>query len=362
MTTHNKKADRLLGKTTISPALLERYLTDTATEQERNLVEMAATSDPLLAEALEGYSLHPESFDYYKKNVTGNPIRPSGSFSRLLIVGFVVIIALRAVWYLTQDEYPTQTASRSLVTLNEVYLSRDVAGNPKIPEQVITYQKTIMDQRPTPEGTSTLTQIELPANETIPAIYSKEVVFDKEKNKKIICSYLNIYYLYDLKLADYTGLRNKGLKKNPETGGLDAKYANPDDLMFDNITGDLPGETVTPYKEFLTDAMLLYSKNKYADAQVYFRKILDQYADDLNALFYGGLCYYNSGRAQSAIRNFQQIVVSGNAIFGEEAEWYLGLSFFVSGEKIKANNIFKKIAEGEGFYSERAAERLRNQN
>jgi TolA-binding protein len=71
------------------------------------------------------------------------------------------------------------------------------------------------------------------------------------------------------------------------------------------------------------------------------------------------------GLTQLALKNYDQTitlltgVVSDSGEYAKEARWYLGLTYLKTGDKLRAAECFKYLAQSEGFYRERAENILR---
>ncbi|MCC6540686.1 MAG: hypothetical protein IT225_00545 [Flavobacteriales bacterium] len=87
--------------------------------------------------------------------------------------------------------------------------------------------------------------------------------------------------------------------------------------------------------------------------------LLAQYPDDVNALFYAGLCSYNMGKSTRAERFLDRAARHRFHAFDEEADWYHALAMERSGEQGSAQAAFARIAAGNGFYAARAQEHVR---
>jgi len=116
--------------------------------------------------------------------------------------------------------------------------------------------------------------------------------------------------------------------------------------------------TQVPYVDLLRETQLAYKKNKYKAALKGYHKILKQHPNDVNALFYGGLCYYNLDMPERAIQYFENLIDNSVNTFQPEGEFYLALSLRAMGKTGKGNGILLKIAADGGFYSQQATEIL----
>ena len=63
------------------------------------------------------------------------------------------------------------------------------------------------------------------------------------------------------------------------------------------------------YQDFLSLSLNKFKNNKYKAALINFNTIRDQYPNDLNAHYYGGLCYYNIDNPVKAIDFFDFIFI-----------------------------------------------------
>jgi tetratricopeptide (TPR) repeat protein len=75
---------------------------------------------------------------------------------------------------------------------------------------------------------------------------------------------------------------------------------------------------------------------------VNFLTILNKYPNDLNAHYYGGLCYYNINNPTKALEFFDYILTHDHNAFYQEAQFYKALCLQRLGEYGKANFLLKK--------------------
>lgn len=166
---------------------------------------------------------------------------------------------------------------------------------------------------------------------------------------------LQLMYLHDLKLVDPSEL-----------------YTN-DPVLTDgpeHLTADLPDETAREkhteqqrylrYTPFMDIAMAKFARNDHRGCLEELRFLLTQYPNDVNALFYAGLCCYNLGLYDKAEKFLERAATHPISVFDEEAVWYHALAMERNGKKAEALVIFQRIAAQGGFYSERALGKLEN--
>jgi hypothetical protein len=87
------------------------------------------------------------------------------------------------------------------------------------------------------------------------------------------------------------------------------------------------------------------------------RFLLRQYPDDVNALFYAGLCSYSLGLPERAEGYFRRVMAHPVDSFDEEAAWYNALSVMQRSPG-EARPLLEGIATDGGFYADRARQRL----
>jgi TolA-binding protein len=162
-------------------------------------------------------------------------------------------------------------------------------------------------------------------------------------------------YLHELKLLDYRAYRSKPKIKTEQLilSGI------PADLESGSTSKESEWQTIeVPYIEYLERTMELFSRGSYKKALNRFEVILTTYPDDVNALFYAGLCYYNLKNASEAATEFGKCLSMDYSNFNEEAEWYYALSLAASGELERSKTILKRIATSSGYYAAQAAKKL----
>ena len=159
-------------------------------------------------------------------------------------------------------------------------------------------------------------------------------------------------YIKELLLVDYRKYRNKPSIKVEQIviTGLPANFEKKN-----NEIDELDWKQVDiPYIDYVTKTIELFSKGNYKKSLIRFEEILKTYPEDLNANFYGGLCYYNLGEFQKANDLFEKCLSNEFTNFNQEAFWYVTKTLISQKEYKKAAlNLNQIISENE-FYSEQA--------
>jgi tetratricopeptide (TPR) repeat protein len=100
--------------------------------------------------------------------------------------------------------------------------------------------------------------------------------------------------------------------------------------------------------------MNYFKKNKFKEALNRFEVILETYPDDVNALFYSGICLYNLNRFDICEKRLIQLQNSRFTNFDQEQQWYLLLTYKLMGKKTLFDQMKDQIIKENGFYSKSA--------
>jgi hypothetical protein len=109
----------------------------------------------------------------------------------------------------------------------------------------------------------------------------------------------------------------------------------------------------------ISKALLQFNEKNYEESLSLFKVILEKDADNPVGNFYSGMAYQETGQYKKAIASFQHVIQAGNNLFIDQAEWYSGLCYLQSDDRENAVRQFKKLANGNNFYSEKASAILR---
>lgn len=160
-------------------------------------------------------------------------------------------------------------------------------------------------------------------------------------------------YILDYKMLDYRAYRTKPENQNDPlnmSNGLPASFASKNGEFNENefVKQD--------YFSFLTETIKYFDKKMYAMASENFETILKHYPDDVNALFYKGLCDFELKDNTNSITSFETLLKNKFINFYEEAQWNLVQVYIANGELQEAENLRNDIVAKKGFYAQRAKE------
>lgn len=165
------------------------------------------------------------------------------------------------------------------------------------------------------------------------------------------------FYMLDFKLVDYRAYREQPIKETRfEVSGTPAYMENDSDDREDAMFEEK--EIEITYVDYLKESLNYFQNEKYKKALQHFNTILEHYEDDVNANFYAGLSAYNLESYSQAEAYFKKAYSLQYGNFKEEANWFEALSLLKLNKKSKAKKLLQQIVAGNGFYAERAKEKL----
>jgi tetratricopeptide (TPR) repeat protein len=167
----------------------------------------------------------------------------------------------------------------------------------------------------------------------------------------------NVIYIYDLKVSDYNRLYFSQLKVD---GTLFKTHTPVFRENKESLTEPAEEYHVVPADRVLKQGLASFNKQEFGKAIENFSLLLENNPDDVNARFYIALSYYNLNKTEKAITSLEKVLKSRNDAFYPEAQWYLGLLNLKAGNHGTAKTIFQSIVAEKGFYSRRAADKLKS--
>jgi TolA-binding protein len=332
----------------------------TSTDQKlKNSIERKAASNDFDSDALEGWSESGVSLAAMKR-LDRKFSRSWNGYLAVVLLG-ILPISLLVLFFFAQNK--EQIVSPAVEKVYEVQIEKTDILVPEIIEsmdelpakeqiqlkQVIKdFQEQQNEVKPAPASPELVDQLPIkPIDQTISPKPEKELVFGKE------------IFLKDLKVIDYRSYRSKPtisteqltLSGTPADRG-EKQSSTEEELTWKSVD--------VPYMDYLEKSMELFSRGNNKKALTRFEEILKAYPDDINALFYAGLCFYNLKEYHKAIEAFSKCQVNKFANFNEEAQWYHARSFLATGDKDKAKQLLREIIDAKGFYAKQAEKLLKN--
>jgi hypothetical protein len=364
----SSKLEHMFPDRELTEQEIRDYRAGQMSPDEMNRVERIAASNPMSAEALEGFTSarHGAVLDDIKKSVGRRSGLTMGTWTKFAALGGIALIVGFVVFQNKESNQPESPQIAENQTITLPILEAD---------PIKEHQVTVVNQRSTDSSVSVVVSIptelksvddpfmhyqEIPDPEALDPITFKLLAdyndepLDDEPALVTPTVGARIYHIRDYKLVDYRGLRQEPFSVlKQDLTGLPAQYANEGERADDS-----PQITAVPYVDYLEGAMVEFSQENFISATKRFDKILKAYPEDANALFYGGMARYYSGKEKRAISLFAKSLEGEFKIFHDGAEFYMARSLRESGKSDEAQVVFEKIASEGGFYAEQAKKYL----
>lgn len=371
---------------------MEAYLNGNLSPSEMHNIELKLESNAMSAEAMEGFHAHPEAFTAIDgiNNAVKTKLKKHKSWTTnhtLIAAGTAGLLVLTGGYFFNFDLQPKTAFIAEEIPATEVTPSQVhfVISNPIVITKEI--EKEVEDAHELPEedqitaefiGLHQPVTIEADALEseyqldslvrTIIELEPLKPIINGESQdiqaKKIVRSNIKVAYLHHFLVVDYSDLYAAGVVKEVIQHDLNTStpvwLENKNDDVNDINQKPIVQTVHVPYLEFLENAQLKYKKNQYKNSLKDYHRILKQHPQDVNALFYGGLCYYNLNKPERAIQYFDNAINNSVNTFQQEGEFYKALSLLAGNKFGQGTGLLQKIIEQEGYYAEQAKYRLNN--
>lgn len=341
-----------------------------ASARDRWELEMAATTDPLLQDALDGLN-EPGAVDALRTLQRPSHIPAGGPKAQWWLLGTAIFAGIAGVWWWNTDQGPapidhatngqavpeqvlpsvvSDAAADAIAALptgteidaaNEVPAPLRIGHGPKdrhiLPEAVT--HDIVRD--PAPEPIAPVAVQPGPAAAEAPA----PAPLHRKRTS------LQLVFLHGLKLVHPKELHGHDASLRIDDHGVDAAYSDRDAQARASADTRMMG-----YLSFMDEAMARFARSDHRGCLEELRFLLRQYPTDVNATFYAGLCAYNLGLYERAETLLGKAAMHGVDVFDEEAAWYHALTLQRLGEHERARERMAHIAQDGGFYAERARE------
>jgi hypothetical protein len=328
--------------------LLRRYYSKEMSDSERHALESRALDDPFLYEAMEGFDHEPTAIKF-------KPNQKRITYFKIIIPALCVLsIVILTIFQLKKPE--KKSVHTSPVTTEIDHLSPEEDTLKLEPLSELIQSEMIIKDRIEIEKKIENDTVIIPEKIIIPeqvkTIDDYEITEWKPNSPKR--KETPHTYLFDLYVVDYREITRptENIKYlRYDLGGVSADKEDANEVTASELIESI---VEVPYFEYLKQSMSLFSENRFKLALKRYSVILEQYPEDLNVLFYGGLCLANLGRHESSITYFDKVLSSNFHSFEEEAKWYKVKSLLKLNRYIEAKeNLLEIISEG-GFYAKEA--------
>lgn len=331
-------------------------------EAQRNqTVDSNLNADDFEKDALEGWSKASEN-THLMKNLDKrfNPKRPIFflfvSAISIAVIGFFIFTNSSP-----EPRISSKNTSQKLITVDQrdVMLPKSIAKMENLPKNLQINPKKVVTQFQQKEASYSNQQtarveleeeFTLPTRKIQPSTSTPAFSIAKKKAKEI--------YLMDFKLIDYRAYRSKPEISTKQMTVLSGTSAG-NGIEIES-TDESKWKTIAiPYHDYIQQTMDQFRLGNFKQTLSRTQYILEIYPNDVNALFYGGLCYYNLNEIDQAIEAFNSVLNNPFGNFDEEAMWYLANAYELQQNKAKSREIFQSIVSQKGYYAKQAEKMLR---
>jgi tetratricopeptide (TPR) repeat protein len=135
--------------------------------------------------------------------------------------------------------------------------------------------------------------------------------------------------------------------------------ASPEKLYASNYDRyESPGAVRSASGEgnaLMENAIASYSAKEYEKAITYLEQIINSDRNDMESVFMHGMANMEVKNYPVASGSFTRVIEHNDNLYLEDAEWYLGLCYMMTGNREKALSQFSSIAASESRYGRKAA-------
>lgn len=334
---------------------ISKYLNGSMHGEELQEFQKEIASDEFLADAIEGYkttAAFPDDLNMIKHRIIpGN--KKNRFLQGLIYTGIAASLTLLAIVFLNSPfdkRYNTgNSLSQTIIQFPEI---NDTTQNADSSENIMIINNT--EKSITAELKSLPDKMIIPESIT-PLNYTKSIRIENataDINLKGYYRYSSNHlysYIGNYKVIDYSYDK----RINKKNMNIPSNFTNIS--ISDNFSEQ---KLELTYVDFLGQALDKINKKNYNGAIEDFNTILDQYPNDLNAVFYKALCLYEINSNQNSINYFDIALSSKINTFHEESKWYKGLILKEEKQYAAAEKVLEEIVNEQGYYGVQAKKEL----
>ncbi|MFH0895644.1 MAG: hypothetical protein V2A54_14505 [Bacteroidota bacterium] len=333
-------------------------------------LEMRLSGNAFSAEAAEGFAQNPKLLGVVPALVSQVRVRSGMSSSfrwfRFSVFTSIPVVLLISVFLINQnisnENYKAVSCENSVLNdatvINQMTLIENVGET--------TPAKNVFQVVPKSDSAGILAV--LPSKNVIeffqiPSRGSEKALLDiiciNWKKHARLDSYgmYPLEYFFDMKVVDYERLYDPQKIVRGYLSGIEARYESKSDTAKGQWV-EVNLVHATRYMTFLSGAMEAFSASKFNEAISLFNILAFQNPGDVNAQFYGGLCYFYTNRYDAALKLLILAEQNRITVFDQESKWFVALSLQKLGRIDEYKKIMEEISESNGFYSDRAKSNL----
>jgi hypothetical protein len=369
-TNREKKIRSILERSSnIDAQILQKYVSKKLSKEELHEVEKQLLNSDFAAEAVEGFEnadfkvdivattreLNKEIKNYNKERgfyKTDYRIFYAAASVALLFVVLFGLFRVASINFSSNDLATMETKS-------ELNTDSITNGNLALNEQKEIEEKLI--EKLKDEETT-----EVQSNKNTNNIALNQ---DKSKTRQDFSTsdiWITKREQVETKSDEITNSSNSGIVSSPIVSAnrqmsYDSIVTNTDQLADDDYTffsekDKKSKASKKSQKDILFNAMQSYENKKYTEANLLFDSYLVSNPNDAQALYFGGMSYYENHDYKKTIPLLEKFLTQKNS---QDAEWYLANSYLKINQQAKAKSLLQKIANSNSQYSNQAKSLLK---
>ena len=377
----------------LSEQEIKDYLSGKLSKADQHAIEQKMQNSQLELDAMEGFSEHPDaldSVDKLKAKLRQKMSTEATSFwsSKLLwaaasFAGIIIVSTLIWVNLPTQNNQLISENMEQKNTLEKTKTSAKEQEDKTIDDAQILHDSDQIKSEEVIQNTPITLHLEDDIeNEVSEDLMVQEVEDEEDKvsrafaesfnlqpasakaikveipEENIVKSNVKTRYINSFLVIDYSDTyTEQQFENSAQLSGTPAKYKSLKDTAYEANKAAVEQEHID-YTDYLALSLSKYKNDNYKSALKNFNTILEHYPEDLNAHFYGGLCYYNIDNPLKAIDFFDFILNQNINTFHQEAQYYKAMCLIRMGKTDEAKFILQKIVQQDGFFADKARELL----
>ena len=364
----------------------------------KRMAEIKALSEesPLLKEAIEGYAMHPviPQFSAKAQNLIGSAQAIGGIATTVTVAspwwhlsGWILGLTVgggSAFLIFSNKEVPkektpikqevvsapskerkeeSKTVDYPSVSEVEVPQKKSIGGKGELvqPEPIAGIGTSSMESN---ANVGTIDPI-VPSQDTYNLILVREYAsaeYPIELNNKPdeehpLVGQHQILHINNFKIVDYSSFRREEWPTLQElTQHVGANYESQESQEW---VEQMHYNGSINYMDFVEQGVYALTIQEYSNALYNFQSLLSLYPDDVNGLFYSGMCLYYQGKYVESRGYFEQVQKSSFRTFSEEGAFYEAMTYLESGDKAIAKGKLEFIGAQRGFYAKRSRDVLK---
>lgn len=349
---------------TLSREQLERYVRGELSPTEQHDVESRMEADPLLRDAVDGMRM-PGAFAGLEALHDVRPVPGVSGARPWIFAGVTVVVLVAALLAVREPEPPTvaQVSDKTeepvvvpVTPAQHAAFTQEMAQATALPESLMSAFRGA-DHFVAPMDTATEPVREAPPAHVdarpVEPVQAPPIQAEKPNAVSTPKASRKLMFFFGLKLVHPKELYPIDPVLELANGSVDARFSDA------GAQADArPVDNAVPYDRYFKAAMSKFSRGDRQGCLEDLFVVLDEHADDVNALFYAGLCCYDLGlfpRAAGLLERARRHEVD---TFNEEAEWYHALAVDRASGRETAFPLLTAVVDRGGFYAARASEHL----